>query len=316
MSKDSEGRVSHDQNFKNLIIDYPRQAIELFASEVALLLDDTVKITPIRQELLKDRLGDRFFELDVPLQLEWQNGERKNVVFIFEEQTNPRQFSIKKLAVYCLQVAELTKNDCVIPVVIFLKNHRQSQQLQLGDDFYTCMNFNYIQVTLPKLNAMDFLNSNNIVARFNLPLMRHDLKERLTIYHQSNKAVFELEPDIDKQRKYLDYIDFYAKLNDQEREQYEQQLKYEDKHMQTAYKTIYQRKFEEGIEHGVEQGIEEGLQQGWLSAERKTLQRQLTKRFGEITAYFQKRIDTADPSQLEQWLDNFVDAETIEQVFQ
>lgn len=86
--------------------------------------------------------------------------------------------------------------------------------------------------------------------------------------------------------------------------------------MQTAYKTIYQRKFEEGIEHGVEQGIEEGLQQGWLSAERKTLQRQLTKRFGEITAYFQKRIDTADPSQLEQWLDNFVDAETIEQVFQ
>jgi hypothetical protein len=232
---------------------------------------------------------------------------------------NPRQFSIKKLAVYCLQVSELTKNDCVIPVVVFLKNHRQSQQLQLGDDFYTCMNFNYIQVTLPKLNAMDFLNSNNIVARFNLPLMRHDKKERLTIYHQSNKAVFELEPDIDKQRKYLDYIDFYAKLDDQEREQYEQQLKHEDKHMQAAYKTIYQRKFEEGIERGVEKGIEagieQGIEQGQLSADRKTLQRLVSKRFGEVAAYFQNRIDSAEPEQLERWLDNVLDAQSIEQVF-
>jgi hypothetical protein len=78
--------------------------------------------------------------------------------------------------------------------------------------------------------------------------------------------------------------------------------------MQAPYKTIYQRKFEEGIETGIEQGQ--------LSAERKTLQRQISKRFGEITTYFQKRIETAEPSQLERWLDNILDAETIEQVFQ
>ena len=32
---DGPKRVSHDQNFKNLIIDYPRQAIELFSPEEA-----------------------------------------------------------------------------------------------------------------------------------------------------------------------------------------------------------------------------------------------------------------------------------------
>ena len=32
---DGPRRVSHDQNFKNLIIDYPRQAIELFSPEEA-----------------------------------------------------------------------------------------------------------------------------------------------------------------------------------------------------------------------------------------------------------------------------------------
>ncbi|MCK0537964.1 hypothetical protein MU846_09595, partial [Alcanivorax sp. CY1518] len=67
---------SHDQNFKNLILDYPRQALELFAPEEAAKLDDAVVFTPIREEQLKDRLSDRFLELDIPLLLEWPDGRR------------------------------------------------------------------------------------------------------------------------------------------------------------------------------------------------------------------------------------------------
>ncbi|MFT3758661.1 hypothetical protein [Thauera sp.] len=58
---------SHDQNFKNLILDYPRQALAFFAPDEAMHIDESVRITPIRQEQLKNRLGDRFHELDVPL---------------------------------------------------------------------------------------------------------------------------------------------------------------------------------------------------------------------------------------------------------
>jgi len=48
---------SHDQNFKNLILDYPQQALELFAPEEHAALGADVKIVPIRQEQLKERLG-------------------------------------------------------------------------------------------------------------------------------------------------------------------------------------------------------------------------------------------------------------------
>lgn len=59
--------MDHDQNFKNLILDYPRQALAFFApDETADVLDDA-RVVPIRQEQLKERLGDRFRELDVPL---------------------------------------------------------------------------------------------------------------------------------------------------------------------------------------------------------------------------------------------------------
>lgn len=46
-------RTSHDQNFKNLILDYPLQAIAFFSPQEAAGLDESVHITPIRQEQLK-----------------------------------------------------------------------------------------------------------------------------------------------------------------------------------------------------------------------------------------------------------------------
>lgn len=69
-SREGTRRISHDQNFKNLIVQYPRDALKLFAPEEADVIDRWVRITPIRQEQLVEKLGSRFFELDVPLLLE------------------------------------------------------------------------------------------------------------------------------------------------------------------------------------------------------------------------------------------------------
>lgn len=57
----------HDQNFKNLILDYPRQALAFFAAEETGEDLANARIVPIRQEQLQERLGERFRELDVPL---------------------------------------------------------------------------------------------------------------------------------------------------------------------------------------------------------------------------------------------------------
>ena len=59
--------MSHDQNFKNLILDYPHQALRFFAADEAADIDQRVTITPNRQEQLEDRVGDRFLEVDAPL---------------------------------------------------------------------------------------------------------------------------------------------------------------------------------------------------------------------------------------------------------
>ena len=90
--------MSHDQNFKNLILDYPREAIAFFAASEAVGLDPSVRILPVRQEQLKERLGERFRELDVPLLAEWPDGRRAALLFVLEEETEPRRFSILRRA--------------------------------------------------------------------------------------------------------------------------------------------------------------------------------------------------------------------------
>ncbi|WP_230874639.1 hypothetical protein [Methylomonas sp. LL1] len=53
----------HDQSFKNLILDYPLEALAFFAPVEATEDMAQARIIPIRQEQLKERLGDRFREL-------------------------------------------------------------------------------------------------------------------------------------------------------------------------------------------------------------------------------------------------------------
>ena len=84
--------VSHDHNFKNLIVDYPREALAFFAAEEAPGPEDDVHIVPLRQEQLKERLAASYRALDAPLLVKWADGRREAVVFALEEESDWHRF--------------------------------------------------------------------------------------------------------------------------------------------------------------------------------------------------------------------------------
>ena len=96
-----------------------------------------VRITPVREEQLKERLGERFRELDIPLLVEWPDGRRAALVFVVEEETDPKRFSVLRLAHYCLDIAELLDTRRVVPVVVFLRGSPAERELDLGGDEQT-----------------------------------------------------------------------------------------------------------------------------------------------------------------------------------
>ena len=164
--------VSHDQNFKNLIVEYPRQALEFFAPGEAPEPDDEARFDPVRQELLKERLGGRFRALDTPMRVEWADGRRAAVVFALEEESDRYRFSPHRLAHYCLDLAAMLKTDRVVPVVIFLRNAgRAPASLALGTERRAYLTFEYVACKLAEVPGEDWMDSRNLVARVNLPNM-------------------------------------------------------------------------------------------------------------------------------------------------
>jgi len=206
----------HDQNFKNLILDYPVQSLEFFAGKEAGSDLSEARIVPVRQEQLMDRLGDRFRELDTPLLVEWSDGRREAILFVVEEETKTSEFSIYRLARYCLDLAELMGTDRVVPVVIFLRTGNQRSYLRLGSDSCAYMEFRYLMCKLKSLPSVRYYDSDNIVARLNLPNMSYPPEDRLEMYLAAQTGLARLETNPEKQRKYADFIDFYADLSEEE----------------------------------------------------------------------------------------------------
>ncbi len=304
--------MSHDQNFKNLIVDYPIDSVRFFAADEAVEVDEGVRIIPTRQEQLKERLGERFRELDVPLLLEWSDGRRAAILFAFEEESETSRFSIHRLAHYCLDLAELFNTERVVPVVIFLRKGKRPASLTLGGDRYDFLTFRYLACALKHLNWNDWRDSDNIVARLNLPNMAHRADERVDVYALALRGLMQLEPDPEKQVKYLDFVEIYSHLNDDERARYAHDYPEEASTMQSYSARIR----EEGEQAGQEIGQQIGQQMGIQIGEANVLLFLLEQKFGNIPDALRRRIQQADPDTLLRWSGRILTEDNIDSVLQ
>ena len=131
----------------------------------------------------------------------------------------------------------------------------------------------------------------------------------------ARSGLLTLEPDGAKRAKYMEFIDIYAKLSENDQGRY-RQLYPEEGAMATGF---FQRVREEGIEQGIEQGlaqgIEQGLEQGRAAGERAALARLLERRFGVLPPEAAERLRQAPETVLQTWVDNVLDAKTLDEVF-
>jgi hypothetical protein len=295
---------SHDQNFKNLILDYPLQALAFFAAEEATDITPEVRITPIRQEQLKERLGDRFHELDVPLLVEWPDGRREALLFVLEEETSPKRFSIHRLAHYTLHLSELFNTHRVVPVVIFLHGHQHiTDSLHIKSERHSYLQFHYLQTQLDRLPATQFMKSDNLVARLNLPNMQWHETEKIEVYAKAIQGLLTLEQDTEKQLKYIDFVDIYSNLSDDERQAYRTRYPQEERHMAG----LADRLRNEGMKQGMQQGMQKGLHEGIEGA----LRLQLKLKFGELPDWAEMKLQQATDEQLTHWLTQILNANSL-----
>ena len=217
---------------------------------------------------------------------------------MLEEETEPSRFSVHRLAHYCLDLAVLLDTQRVVPVVIFLHDGHFADRVVLGGDAATYLDFRFLAYVLPRIPAREHYQSTNLVARLNLPNMAHPKEDRVEVYAMAQRGLNTLEPDPERRAKYIDFIDIYAALDENERTVYRQRYPEE-----AAQMTQFAERF---MEKGREEGIELGAA--------RVLLRLLTLKFGPIPESVTTRVQAADAETLLTWSERVLTAETLDEV--
>ncbi len=172
---------------------------------------------------------------------------------------------------------------------------------------------------LAEMPAGRWLDSDNLVARVNLPNMRSPARDRVDVYARAVHGLLTLETDGARRAKYMEFIDIYAGLTDNEFRRYRRQHPQESSIVtgliQRARAEGIERGMERGIEQGMERGIERGMRQGRAEGGRAVLERLLRQRFGGLSPEAAERLRRAPETELETWADNLLDAGTLDEVF-
>ena len=108
------------------------------------------------------------------------------------------------------------------------------------------------------------------------------------------------------QVKYIDFIDIYADLDENERNSYEREYPEEAEIM-----SGFAERF---IQQGVQQGKHEGRQEGRQEGEAAMLLRLLQLKFGAVPEALRRKVESADPQTRLEWSDRVLTASSIEQV--
>jgi hypothetical protein len=226
---------------------------------------------------------------------------------VLEEETDPRRFSIHRLGRYCLHLSELIGTRRVVPVVIFLRPGHVPRELILCGDRHTHMDFRYLPCHLRAIPFERYRDSDNIVARLNLPNMHYAPDRRVEVYAQALRGLMTLEPDPERRLKYLDFIDIYTGLDDNEVARFRRDYPDEVEAM-TRFAERFREEGRQEMSQFAERFREEGRQEGMYLGEARMLLRQLQVRFGDVPDAVRQRIEAADEATLLAWSERVLSA--------
>ncbi len=273
-------KQSHDHNFKNLFLDFPKEALDLFFPKAQQLWGQVLKVEFIRQEPKKHKLSESNFALDMPILFSFEN--QQLLLWLVEFQEDKSKFSIYKLLHYTIDLMESHPDALVIPTVLFTdrtkwrKDILRNLETKLNDRLF--LHFEYVFFKLFDFKACDYYNINNPVVKILLPKMNYTKDERTDVVLQAYSGLFQLVSSA-LFDKYVDFIDVYAEVGKEEQQNlYHEMIQHKETVMLAQY-------------------IKEiGMQQGIIENSKENIIEVLELRFGKISPEIIEKINQINDS--------------------
>ncbi|MDY0163066.1 hypothetical protein [Desulfobotulus sp.] len=254
--------ISHDHNFKNVVLDFPVESLSWFLPEALECMGKLENFEFIRQEPGKRKLQDGHLALDMPILFRFEKGDL--ILWLLEFQEDKARFSIHRLLHYTADYMESYPKARIIPTVLFTDRRKWRKDVdrflesRLGSR--TFVHFEYQMIRLFDYQARDYYNYENPVAKIFLPKMSYAPEERGMVIRRAWQGLYELV-SASLFDKYVDFIDIYAAVQEEEREALLREItEQEETHMLAEY--IREKGRTEGMAQGMAQGRTQGMTEG------------------------------------------------------
>ncbi len=151
-------KQSHDHNFKNLFLDFPKESLAWLFPYAQKKWGKIQHVEFIRQEPKKRKLSDPSLELDIPILFSFKNHQL--LLWLVEFQEDKSKFSIYKLLRYTTDLMESYPKAVVLPTVLFTdmtkwrKGVLQKLETKINNRLF--LHFEYLFIKLFDFKARDY----------------------------------------------------------------------------------------------------------------------------------------------------------------
>jgi hypothetical protein len=302
--------IDHDRLFKELLMTFFVEFIELFLPEASKYLEKH-SIEFIDKEIFTDVTAGEKREADLIVKCRFLGRETFFLIHIEHQSKREKNFA-QRMFFYFARLTE--KFDLpVYSIALFSYDKPRTQEknrytVEFLD--HKALEFNFVVIQLNRLNWRDFLKQENPIASALMAKMGFAEQERVQVKKECLRMIARLKLDPARTHLLSGFVDSYLKLKAKEQERFNQEMR--------KLPTKEREKVMELTTSWKEEGRAEGIQAGQRQASTSLVLRLLRKRFTKLAKKTEARIqklpteklqelgeallDFKDKSDLEKWL--------------
>jgi len=287
--------IDHDRLFKELLITFFVDFLELFAPELCASLDQR-SIVFLDKEVFTDVTSGQKHQVDVLARARFRAQESFFLIHTETQAQEPAEFGRRMFGYFARLHAR--HGLPVYPIALFSHDSSRPEPDEFAVRFpdldVLCFRFRVIQ--LRRLDWQDFVRRTNPVAAALMAKMGMKAEDRARVKLECLRLLTNLPLNPAKVRLISGFIDTYLRLSPAESLQFERAadslLNRDEKARVMELTTSWK---EEGRQEGRQEGRHEGRQEGELAI----VLRQLEWRVGEIPSRLEKQVRTLSLRKIE-----------------
>ena len=298
--------VSQDNMIKNLIRDYPVEALDFFEPKIIRTLGQPAKVSFKIQEIKKHSHYDKNLKNDIAVEYTFA-GDRKALLVLIEHWSDKAKFDIYRFAHYLIDLARRFPEHEILPVALFTdsaekwaKQPQQVLKVSCLDEVF--LEFRYRLIRMKDHEAEQYRESKNRFIAVMRSAMRYEVEKKIMLAVDILKNYKYIEDDINNFIRNADIIDYFLALKSVEKEHILETLEDEEDNEVTIIQEVLKR------------GEKQGIQLGILLDKQNVLTRLMKKKFGLSKSEAELINKTHSTAKLEKALDLMVVTDVKDEV--